>query len=173
MKKNVLNLFDVISASIQLIEKTSGDDYSSITVPVKLKDENGVMNYYISHSICKRSEEEDAINLLKTFNGLTKKEFIEKNPYCHISTFLEKDAYSYFVSFDMNDDEPCKIEFGKDYDYLDKFFSKYNNMRNNLIDNGSVVKDDDIYQFLDLSYNTDNNKMSSFQKIKSKFINSK
>ena len=178
MKKNVLSLYDVISASRQLIEKTSGDKYASIDVPIDLKDDNGVMNHYVSHLICKRSEVEYAINLLKTFNGLTKKDYIEKNPYCHISTFLKKYAYSYLVSFDMNDDEPCKVEFSKEYDYYDYlngFFTKYNNMRNDLIDNGCLVKEDDIYQFLDIvfSHKKESNNNSNFQKIKSRFINSK
>ena len=170
MKKNVLNIVDVISTSRQLIENKCGERCTSIIVPVDLKDEKGEIRPFITHSICERSEEENAKNYLKTLKGLTKEEFIKTNPYCHISSYPIIDAGDFLVSFDMNDDIPCKVEFSEGYDYLDTFFSKFNNMRNELIDEGVVVKEDDIYQFLDISYNK---KESKIKRLKKRFKNSK
>lgn len=173
MEKNVLDLLQVLSASRQLVEAAQNEECTSINVPVKLLDENNELKDYISHSICKKSEEVDAKIFLRSLNGLTKEEFIEQNPYCHISTYSIDDAGSFLVSFDPYDDNPCKVEFSKGYNYLDYFFYKFNNMRNKLIDNHEIVKEDDIYQYLDivLGANKKEEKESRFQKIKKRFIN--
>ena len=174
MKKNVLDLMQVLSVSRQLVEASLGEECTSVNVPVVLLDEIGQLQECMSHSICKKSEVFEAKDIIRNLNGLTKEEFIEKNPYCHISTYPMEAAGYYLASFDPNDDIPCKIEISDGYNYLDYFFCKFNNMRNNLIENHEVVKDDDIYQYLDIVLRANNRAKepeSRFQKIKKRFIN--
>lgn len=176
MKKNVLDLIQVVAASRKLVEASVGEECSSVNVPVKLLNENNELKEYISHSICKTSEEADAKINLRRLNGITKEEFIEKNPYCHISTYPVEEAGSFLVSFDPEDDIPCKVEISRGYNYLDYFFLKFNNMRNKLIDNNEIVKEDDIYQYLDMvlgANKKEEQKESRFKKLKKRFINSK
>lgn len=176
MKKNVLDLLQVLSASRQLVEAAQNEECTSINVPVKLLDENNELKDFISHSICKKSEEVEANINIRQLNGLTKEEFIEQNPYCHISTYPVEDAGSFLVSFDLNDDIPRKVEISNGYNYLDYFFLKFNNMRNKLIDNNEIVKEDDIYQYLDIvlgaNKKEEKEKESRFKKLKKRFINS-
>ena len=49
-------------------------------------------------------------------------------------------------------------------------------MRNKLIDNNEIVKEDDIYQYLDMvlgANKKEEQKESRFKKLKKRFINSK
>ena len=175
MKKNVLDLIQVLSASRQLVEASLGEECETIVVPVMLLDDNNELKEHISHSICKKSESVDAKIALRQLKGITKEEFIERNPYCHISTYSIDDAGSFLVSFDPDDSTPRKVEISKGYNYLDYFFYKFNNMRNTLIDNHERVKEDDIYQYLAmvLGPKKEEKKETKFQKIKKRLFNSK
>lgn len=175
MKKNVLSLIEVMDVSKQLMGVATGEKCVSVNLPLQLVNDDNLLECYMTHTICKESEEEEAKERLKELSGLTKKEFIKQNPYCHISSYSMDDAGYYMASFDVNDDEPCKIQFSEGYEYLNYFFYKFNNMRNNLIENKQIVKDDDIYQYLDIvlgrlkrSSKTENR----FQRFKNRFINS-
>ena len=175
-KKNVLDLLQVLSASRQLVSAAVGEECIIIIEPVMLIDENNELKQYISHSICKESEEVEAKNTIRELDGLTKDDFIEKNPYCHISTYPTDEAGQFLISFDPEDDIPHKAEISRGYPYLDYFFLKFNNMRNNLIDNNEIVKEDDIYQYLYLvlnSYEKSKKKESTYEKIKKRIMNRK
>ena len=172
-QKNVLDLMQVLSACRQLVSASVGEECIIINEPVMLLDENNELKQYISHSICKESEEIEAGNAIRELSGITKEEFIEKNPYCHISTYPTTEAGQCIISFDPEDDVPHKAEISKGYPYLNYFFLKFNNMRNNLIDNNEIVKDDDIFQYLYLilgSYEKKQEKESTFQKIKKRIM---
>ena len=175
-QKNVLDLMQVLSASRQLVSAAVGEECVIINESVMLLDENDELKQYISHCICKETEEVEAKNTLRELNGLTKEEYIQKNPYCHISTYPLDEAGQFVISFDPEDDIPHKAEISRGYPYLDYFFLKFNNMRNNLIDNNEIVKEDDIYQYLYLilnSYEKQQEKESTFQKIKKRIMNRK
>ena len=168
VKKNVLELLDVLSASRRLVEASCGEECTSVSVSVNLKDEEGNYKQYISNVICKSSEEYDARIALRHMSGLTKKEYIENVPFCHVATYPIEEAGKFKVSFNKEDDGICKAEFSKGYSYLNYFFLKFNKMRNDLIDEGQVVKRDDIYQYLDLvlANEHEEEKETRFQKIK-------
>ena len=170
--KNRLNLYYVVDAARELIEKVEGEEYKDFHVPLELIDNEGNKNKYISYSICKNNEVEEAKMVINSFNGLNKDDYIKRNPYCHVTTFPANSNEHYLISFDMMDNYPCKAEISDKYNYVTKFLNDFNKMRNNLIDRNERVKEDDIKQYLDI--NTDNKyapKDSIFQKIKRRFTN--
>ena len=171
--KNLHNLSYIVDASRELIEKVEGEEYKDFFVPLELIDKKGNKNKYISYSICKKCEVEEAKKVISSFNGLNKDEYIKNNPYCHITTFPANSNEHYLISFDMKDDYPCKAEISDKYNCITEFLNSFNKMRNRLIDNNERVKEDDIKQYLDV--NTDNKYASRdniFQKIKRRFTNS-
>ena len=173
MRKNVLDLMQVLSASRQLVSAAEGEECTIVNVPVKLLDENNELKDYISYSICKESEEAEANIAIRKLSGLTKEDFVKQNPYCHITTYPVNLISSFSVSFDPEDNIPRKVQISRGYNYLDYFFLKFNNMRNTLIDNNEVVKEDDIFQYLYLILNSNKNsekEESRFQKLKNRII---
>ena len=170
--KNRLNLYYVVDAVRELIEKIEGEEYKDFKVTLELIDNEGNKNKYISYSISKKNEVEEAKMVISSFNGLSKDEYIKNNPYCHVTTFPINSNEHFLISLDMKDNYPCKVEISNKYNYVNKFLNDFNNMRNNLIDKSERVKEDDIKQYLDV--NTDNKyapKDSIFQKIKRRFTN--
>jgi len=180
LRKNVLEFPRVLCASRELVSASLGEECVSINVVLKLLDENNELKEYESYCICKKDEEIDAMERLKEFNGLSKEEYIKNNPYCHFCTYPvgQKDFY---ISFNEDDNVPCKAEFSEGYNYLDYFFYKFNKFRNKLIDNKEVVKIDDLEDYLFLvlengkkdKKDKEEVKESVFQKVKKRFVNSK
>ena len=171
MKKNELDLIQVLVVSKRLLEEYLGESCKTITVPVELLDENNKLKEYTSHCICLEGEEEKAKAIIQTLSGLTKEEFIKNNPYCHITTYPTDDKKSFTISLDKDDNNPHKLEMNDGYEYIELFLYRFNNMRNNLIDKNEIVKPDDIFQYLDLVVNKEkyNKKENLFQKLKKRF----
>ena len=175
MKKNELDLIQVLTVSKKLLEEYLGENCTTITVPVLLLDENNELKKYTSHCICLEKEEVQAEVIIQSLSGLTKEEFIKKNPYCHITTYPTDDKKSFKISLDKEDNNSHKLEMNDGYEFIELFLYRFNNLRNNLIDKNEIVKDDDIFQYLDLVVNREkyNKKENMFQKIKKRFRNSK
>lgn len=172
VEKNMLNLCYVVDASRELIGKVEGEDYKDFNVYLELIDDEGNKNKYISYSICKKNEVEEAKRVISSFNGLKKDDYIKRNPYCHVTTFPANTNELYLISLNMNNNYPCKLEISDKYDYVIKFLNDFNNLRNNLIDKNERVKEDDIKQYLDINYdNKYVSKDSVFQKLKRRFTN--
>ena len=172
-RKNEVRLIDALSASRQLCEEIDKEENEMVCVPIDLVEDNGDIKRYISLLICKKDEEVEAKTTLRKCVGMTKDEYIESNPYHHISTFRVEDAGREYASFDLNDDNPVKIELKEEDVILRDFFQKFNRFRNSTIENNEILKDDDIYQLLYIYRmgikKARGEKVGFFQKIKQAF----
>ena len=142
---NKIPFIDVVTMSKELCEYGTGEEWEIIYVPITLK-ENGENQKYLSVMVCPKEDVEKALLETTRFDGKDKEEYTINPKYCHIATFPE-DTKRREVDFDNESDSSIKANFNKEYDYVDVFFRRFINFRNNLIENKQVVKRDDIYQY--------------------------
>ena len=142
---NKIPFFDVVIVSKYLCEHITGERHEIIYAPVTLKDEDK-LNKYLSVLICKEKDVEEAVTEVVKMNDKPIEEYFVNRKYCHIATFPENTKRK-TVDFDMNSDSSIKANINEEYSYVDNFFRRFINFRNNLIENNQVVKSDDIYQF--------------------------
>ncbi len=142
---NKIPFFDVVIVAKYLCEHVTGERHEIIYAPVTLKDE-GKSNKYLSVLICKEKDVEEAVTEITKMNDKSIGEYSINRKYCHIATFPENTKRK-TVDFDMTSDSPIKANINEEYSYVDAFFRRFINFRNNLIENKQVVKSDDIYQF--------------------------
>lgn len=142
---NKIPFIDVITISKELCEYGTGKECEIIYVPVTLKEE-GMDKKFLSVVVCPKEEVEQALIETTKFDGKNKEEYVINPKYCHIATFPEFTTRRE-VDFDANSDSKIKANINKEYDYVDTFFRRFINFRNNLIKNKQVVKRDDIYQY--------------------------
>ncbi len=142
---NKIPFFDVVIVSKYLCEHITGERHEIIYAPITLKD-GDKLNNYLSVLICKEKDVEEAIIEATKMNDKSIEEYSVNRKYCHIATFPENTKRRE-VDFDVNSDSPIKANINEEYSYVDAFFRRFINFRNNLIKNKQVVKRDDIYQF--------------------------
>ena len=145
-KSSKLSFSDVISTTKDLCSCVTGDKYKVAYINLNLSDK-GVLKEYTSVVACREEEYPDLVIDALSFDGCDKEKYVLDSKFCHIATF---ESYLYPrnpISFDMNDDCPIKAEINEEYGYLDAFFRRFIEFRNNLIENNQVVKEDDIYQY--------------------------
>ena len=142
---NKIPFIDVITVAKDLCKYATGEDYEVIYVPIALKDNNEI-NHYLSVILCKKEEVEKALVETTKQEGKNITDYTINSKYCHIATFPENTKRNE-VDFDMNSDSKIKANINEEYNYIDIFFKRFINFRNNLIKNKQVVKRDDIYQY--------------------------
>ena len=138
---------DVITVAKDLCECIKGKEQEIIYAQVTLKD-GEEFNNYLSTIICDKENVEKALIETAKLSGKTMKEYLNSinDDYCHIATFKE-DTKRHDIDFDLSSDSPIKANINEEYSYVDAFFRRFINFRNNLIENKQVVKRDDIYQY--------------------------
>ena len=142
---NKIPFIDVITISKDLCEYGTGEECEIIYAPVTLK-EDGKAKKFLSVVVCPKEEVEQALIETIKFDGKNKEEYTINPKYCHIATFPELTTRRE-VDFDVNSDSKIKANINKEYEYVEVFFRRFINFRNNLIKNKQVVKRDDIYQY--------------------------
>ena len=102
----------------------------------------------VKYLICDKENVEKALIETTKLSGKTMEEYLDSinDNYCHIATFKE-DTKRHDIDFDLSSDSPIKANINEEYSYVDTFFRRFINFRNNLIENKQVVKRDDIYQY--------------------------
>lgn len=138
---------DVIVVAKDLCEYVKGKEQEVIYAQVTLKDGEG-FDKYLSTIICDKDSVEKVLIETTKLSGKTMEEYLNSinDDYCHIATFKE-DTKRRDIDFDLSSDSLIKANINEEYSYVDNFFRRFINFRNNLIENKQVVKRDDIYQY--------------------------
>ena len=136
---------DVIAVTKDFCNLVHDEEYETVYVPTIVRKNEGIKTYF-SVIVCEKSAA-DRINKSIEDNSFFEANIISLGKdFCYITTF-DSDKKHDRISFDKNDDCPIKASFSSDYLYIEYFFKKFIDFRNNLINNNEVVKSDDIFQY--------------------------
>ena len=145
-KSSKLTFSDVTSTTKDICKFVTGEDYTVAYIDLYLRDK-GDLKEYTSVVACREDDYKDLVDEVLSFDGMNKDKYSINPKYCHIATFESHYYLRHPISFDSNDDCPIKADINEEYGYVDAFFRRFIDFRNRLIENGEVVKDDDIYQY--------------------------
>ena len=167
---NRIPYLDVTVTTKDMCEFLTGEKYTIMYVPIKLKDGND-LKQYISVVACTEEEKSEVQKEIIEKEGLSKEEYKINEKYCHITTYGDNDIEDKQISFDSSDDYPIKACFSPEYKNIEQFFKNFIKLRNKLIEENKLVKDDDINQyFQSLTGFTRNNDDSVLDKFKKKLF---
>lgn len=142
---NKVPFIDVIVMTKDLCEYVTGDNYEVISVPIELIVNNS-KEKFITVAACKKGEEKKLTTEILKNSNRKKEDFYLDDKYFHITTY-ESGVKKEYISFDDSDKHSINFNPNEKYYYVEFFFKKFINFRNNLIANNQIVKDDDIYQY--------------------------
>lgn len=131
-----LNFSEVTSYTRQLCNIVTGECYEVVTIGVYLND-NGILKDYLTCFVCPFDEINEAMNYVRSMNGMNKEDFFLPSHYCHIATFENNQHSRSQISFDENDDLEIKAHFNDSFHYVDIFFQRfllYHNLFHNRLD---------------------------------------
>ena len=147
---NRIPYIDVVITTKDMCEFLTGDKYTIMYVPIKLKDGDD-LKQYISVVACTEEEKQDVQTNILENEGLPREEYRIDEKYCHITTYGDNNVENKQISFDDDYDYPIKACFSSEYKNIEQFFKNFIKMRNKLIEEKQLVKDDDIEQYFQAS----------------------
>ena len=144
-----LNMIHVGVAVKDLMSYATGEECDFDSFPVTLKDRNDNDIQKIALIGFKESNRDKVMkDVIKNTGRVESKFYVSPTNGCIITLYDDSKEIEAISFGEEDDDYPIKSMIPDDYGYIQTFFERFLNFRDDLIRHKQVVKEDDMFQYL-------------------------